>query len=227
MTKLESEYIIRWANKIRGIQLLGGKCSRCEIDNVFCLEFHHINNKNFNISDYLNRRWSILENEIHKCILLCANCHNEEYDSTEYKRVDRVNRKKICLDYLDSLSCERCEYRGKHFTSLEFHHLEDKNFGITFAITRPNIYTVKMLYEELDKCIVLCSNCHSIEHVDKDMFNKFKDKIYKKIKNYKEKSPKVDRQIVKSMLTSGIKQVEIAKQLGVSKSTISLICKNF
>lgn len=40
--------------------------------------------------------------------------------------------------------------------------------------------------EELDKCDILCSNCHSEEHFDRDFFNNNIEKIFDKVKAYKE-----------------------------------------
>ena len=56
------------------------KCSRCEEDDIACLDFHHIsNNKDFNIAESLQRGFAIqkIKEEIDKCIILCSNCHRK------------------------------------------------------------------------------------------------------------------------------------------------------
>lgn len=67
-------------NKLRAIKMLGGKCQRCGYNKcIAALDFHHaIEEKEFNISKYMET-WSIIEKEIEKCVLLCANCHREEH----------------------------------------------------------------------------------------------------------------------------------------------------
>lgn len=60
-------------------------------------------------------------------------------------------------------SCEICGY-NKNMAALEFHHQDpnEKEFGIdmrTFANTK--LETLKL---ELDKCTLLCSNCHREIH---------------------------------------------------------------
>ena len=70
----------RTRNKLRGLELLGGKCAVCGYDKCAqALEFHHIDpkEKSFSISTNLNKAWKLLEIEFSKCVLLCANCHRE------------------------------------------------------------------------------------------------------------------------------------------------------
>ena len=57
--------------------------------------------------------------------------------------------------------CQMCGY-DKCERELEFHHLDpsEKDFGISKTLTR----SVASLKEEVDKCILLCSNCHAEEH---------------------------------------------------------------
>ena len=58
--------------------------------------------------------------------------------------------------------CSRCP--EKHFACLDWHHLnsDDKEIGIQRAVR--NGYGRERLQQEMDKCIVLCSNCHRKEH---------------------------------------------------------------
>lgn len=64
-------------------------CQRCGYrENSRALEFHHRNPgaKEFNVSMVLaKRKWSSIKDEVRKCDVLCANCHNiveaEKWDS--------------------------------------------------------------------------------------------------------------------------------------------------
>lgn len=59
--------------------------------------------------------------------------------------------------------CERCGY-DKNLSALEFHHRnpEEKEFQIDIRkFSNTNLETLK---EELDKCELLCSNCHHEHH---------------------------------------------------------------
>lgn len=57
--------------------------------------------------------------------------------------------------------CSRCE--EKDLRCLEFHHLDPskKKHTVTGLITGK--YSDKTIQEEIEKCIVLCSNCHRKE----------------------------------------------------------------
>lgn len=59
--------------------------------------------------------------------------------------------------------CERCGY-NKNLAALDFHHRDPntKKFQIDMrAFSNTNLDTLK---EELDKCDLLCANCHREEH---------------------------------------------------------------
>lgn len=62
------------------------------------------------------------------------------------------------LEYKGS-KCQLCGY-SKCIRALEFHHINpsDKSFGIA---RKGNTRSWSRIKEELDKCILLCSNCHA------------------------------------------------------------------
>ena len=57
--------------------------------------------------------------------------------------------------------CAKCGY-DKCLRALQFHHLDfnKKDFGVSAILTR----NISALKEEVDTCILLCSNCHAEEH---------------------------------------------------------------
>lgn len=79
--------IRRYRNKIKAINLLGGKCVKCGYNHPGALEFHHKDEstKSFNIGNVSHKSWKILLEEINKCELLCANCHRLEH-TTRYEQ---------------------------------------------------------------------------------------------------------------------------------------------
>lgn len=174
-------YINKWFKKIKAINLLGGMCCKCGEDSPFVISFHHIDpkNKDKNITELLWGCWDKIEEEIKKCIVLCDNCHREEHSSLKSKDLRKRNNKLICLEYKNIYKCSKCSY-DKELTALEFHHKDDKNFcisNINIRMKSVNDLT-NNIKEELDKCEVLCSNCHRKEKIDMKKFNSLKSLIY-------------------------------------------------
>lgn len=69
--------------------------------------------------------------------------------------------KQSFLDYKGN-ACIVCKY-DKCIGALEFHHVDPstKNFSIGTFYDEEKL---KKVFDELDKCVVLCSNCHKEHH---------------------------------------------------------------
>ena len=125
------------------------------------------------------------------------------------------------------LECSKCKYSGDNFSSLEFHHVRDKKFVINRALLGAIKVSVQELFDEIQKCVVLCSNCHRMEHFDVEKFNKMKLHIDYKMEHHKELRPSLDRDEIYDMYFSrGMRQVDIVNHFKCSKGTISLIINN-
>jgi hypothetical protein len=66
--------------KRRAIEYLGGQCADCglQTDIVAVYDFHHKDGgeKTAGLSDFLTlKNWQRMQEELDKCVLLCANCH--------------------------------------------------------------------------------------------------------------------------------------------------------
>ena len=67
-------------DKVKNLILENKKsgCIKCGEDHPSCLDFHHLENKEFNVGgSYNNKGYQQVKNEIKKCIILCANCHRK------------------------------------------------------------------------------------------------------------------------------------------------------
>ena len=227
--KSEYGYILNWSKKIKAINLLGGKCQECGEDRPWLLSFHHKdqNEKEFIIAKKKSYRWSIIEKEILKCDLLCERCHREIHEKRTLN--DRRHKGKIILlNFKNIFKCETCQY-NKSMNALDFHHIiqQNKKYEISDLIMK--IKSVgeleKELQIEINKCKVLCANCHKELHFDKEKFKKFE----KEIRNwqYKELQPALNKELILQMYNNGMKQHEIRKKLKCAKSTISGIIKKY
>ena len=92
-----------------------------------------------------------------------------------YKAQYQIDARKKIKQYIDdyklSRGCSVCGY-CKCARALEFHHNSDKEFGISNAIKYK--YGLKRLKKEMDKCILLCSNCHRELHEEDVSLNQTK-----------------------------------------------------
>lgn len=220
---------LRYAKKLYGFNMLGGKCKYCGDDNIFHMTFHHRdrNDKSFGISLNKDASWDDMIKEFKKCDLLCYNCHAKyHYDESESNDLRRQT-KKVLVDYMGGV-CQKCGYgknEGDSFAALSFHHKNDKKFSPGMKSLRVNnISEVPQEYiDEIEKCDLLCMNCHQEEHARKELRDKYIDDIIKKSKNPITRNPNTDKDEVLRLLKSGMSQNQISKKLGKAKSTISRI----
>lgn len=89
-------------------------------------------------------------------------------EEKKYRNRERVKnfRKKIklkCVEYKGG-QCEKCGY-NKCIDVLEFHHLDPtkKDFGIA---SKGHVKSWDNIKKELDKCIMVCANCHREIHYE-------------------------------------------------------------
>ena len=63
------------------VKYKGGKCILCGYNRTHvALDLHHMDEskKGFNLSTKgLNRSFALMQKEVNKCVLVCANCHRE------------------------------------------------------------------------------------------------------------------------------------------------------
>ena len=81
----EQQKIRGLKRKIDAINQKGGKCEYCGYNqNISALDFHHLDpsTKSFQLDSrhFSNTNLESLQEELDKCILLCANCHREEHN---------------------------------------------------------------------------------------------------------------------------------------------------
>lgn len=80
----------------------------------------------------------------------------------------RGKNQKIEAVKLKGGKCEKCGY-NKCIDALDFHHLDPLKKEIQISATR---LSQSKLNEELNKCVLLCSNCHREAHAKPLSFDK-------------------------------------------------------
>lgn len=83
------------------------------------------------------------------------NCKSCEYKETK-KRFSS-----ILIELLGEIKCSICNY-DKCLKAIEFHHIDPSKKERT--ISHMLNYTKEKIKKELDKCIMVCANCHREIH---------------------------------------------------------------
>lgn len=95
------------------------------------------------------------------------NYQRDWHQRNKAKRLAKVYERKAAIaEYIKSIKTQLCctDCGEQRPATLQFHHLnpEDKMFNIGEAI-RYGI-SLDKIKQEIQKCVVLCANCHAIRH---------------------------------------------------------------
>ena len=109
---------------------------------------------------------------------ICKYCNKEFHDKkrpngTKCNSCDLAKRrwkKKSRFVNLKGGKCVKCGY-NKNVGALQFHHIKDKI--VSLDTRNLDILTEDVILQELEKCILLCANCHAEEHCNYDQFERF------------------------------------------------------
>ena len=152
---------------------LGGKCVDCGFNELFYLEFDHINpnDKTIQITRSPKSKW--LE-EKHKLELRCGRCHRikTNNESKSMKNNDITNRyikcrrdKKHFINKIKQIigHCQNChwniENKEEMCCALDFDHVSGKKYKQISSLS--NIKKEKIT-EEIKKTRLLCRHCHEL-----------------------------------------------------------------
>ena len=90
----------------------------------------------------------------------CYNC-SPSYDDTNRSNAIRRAMKKEAVKRLGGC-CQKCGY-NKSIYALNFHHIDpsQKDYGLS---ERGNVHSWEDYWKEVQKCQLLCANCHAELH---------------------------------------------------------------
>jgi len=87
----------------------------------------------------------------------CRGCHSiwasRHNGKKEKRRRYWLNRYKVAK------GCAKCGFKV-HSAALDFYHPSGKSDGVAGMMTHP----LRRLFAEIRLCVLLCANCHRIEH---------------------------------------------------------------
>ncbi len=95
----------------------GKKCTDCGIIYpYFVLDFHHLQDKEWNVSKLYQKSRSRIKEEMNKCVLICANCHRERTQTSTGTPTNKSELKAPPTEILGSgpaIECRACN-KFKH-----------------------------------------------------------------------------------------------------------------
>lgn len=90
----------------------------------------------------------------------CRECLDKQKTSEK----DRIRGyKKKAVDYLGGI-CSDCGLVTEYVSVYDFHHTVPSEKTMTVTRMIGDAYSWKSIQKELDKCVLLCSNCHRVRH---------------------------------------------------------------
>lgn len=111
----------------------------------------------------------------------CNNCkakahYNKQKDkstitgNTAFSQERRGISRKLELIEIKGGGCSQCGY-NKNIAALEFHHVNASEKELKLDKRTLSNVSMDKILEELNKCILLCSNCHKELHYPESEFN--------------------------------------------------------
>lgn len=157
------------------------KCNKCGIEKPL-EDFSQNNGK----PDGKNRECKI-----------CQRAYFAEYykNNTEKHKASakkcRSESRYFIQKYKIDQGCKVCGY-NKHPAALHFHHREpeNKSFSLSYGVFL--VHNHEEILKEIEKCDVLCANCHA-EHHYSDILAENPNKKIEKRPNSNRKKPTIDR----------------------------------
>ena len=108
----------------------------------------------------------------------CKDCHRsyhkEWYHKNKKSRIKQIAEREIFVreklkEHKKALCCLRCG--ENHPATLDFHHREPNKKEMPVSLMAKNGKSFKTILREIEKCDVLCANCHRILHYDERFDN--------------------------------------------------------
>ena len=100
--------------------------------------------------------------------------HQRNYCNNCQKKVRRYRIKIAAVEYLGGC-CSRCGYTG-NLNAFDIHHKDPSLKEIEFRAS--GSLSWDKIRSELDKCVLLCANCHRITHAELAGYDKVLEEAY-------------------------------------------------
>lgn len=123
--------------------------------------------------------------------------YRQKFDTYPRQKERGLKRKMELIEYKGG-KCEICGY-NKNIAALQFHHINPDEKEFKLDVRKLSNNKMENIYKEVDKCMLLCANCHSeIHHKDMELemvLARIEDVLLKEDSKYKNgfpiKEPKI------------------------------------
>lgn len=177
-------------------------------------------------------------------------CSETEYSSNPnnyLKQKTRAWTRKLKLVNEKGGGCQKCGY-CENLAALEFHHINPENKSFNIDARKIGNTKWEIILKEVEKCILICSNCHAALHSPDSEIKKVSILAEKELPNLDDQMRKRQPKKTNVRKTLGIPQkkkgnwpnveemkklvwekpsTELAKQIGVSDVAIKKFCKKW
>lgn len=132
-------------------------CSKCN-QNLSLSDFYKNVSRKDGVSIYCKKCMNIINkggyyNKWHE--------RRKNIDKNHYQRIHKL-REEID-EYKILIGCKNCGY-NEHACVLDFHHLNEDDKFMTVAKMINNKRKNVLIQQEINKCTILCANCHRLVH---------------------------------------------------------------
>lgn len=155
-------------------------CADChKIFDPISMDFDHVRGEKINgVSQLLMKSLEVIWAEIQKCEIVCANCHRVRTLNRKIHIIPQTNKQKdvikrrnngmIFIDGYRSIPCFDCHILY-NITSMEFDHIRgEKHADVSDLYS----YSKEVILVEIQKCEVVCVNCHRVRERDRRRLKK-------------------------------------------------------
>ncbi len=111
----------------------------------------------------LSCRKGLSGKQVKYCSRTCKNRYSNKLRQSYLAQQRRGKRRKLLLIEVKGGKCLRCGYARNH-AALDFHHIDPESKVFALDLRALSNRKWEKVLEEVEKCVLLCSNCHAEEH---------------------------------------------------------------
>ena len=132
--------------------------------------------------DLTNEDFPLVNKKTGKISSVCGNC-KREYDrvywennkliksenKNKLRRENRLEKRKYIIDILQLSHCMDCKNSDWRILQFDHRDREEKSFNISDSLS----YSIETIQSEIDKCDIVCANCHTLRTIEQLGYYKF------------------------------------------------------